>query len=71
MLTSSLIGAVLDHQASLVKDLQRRIKHHLASLAKHLQSLVRDQAEVGVTVVVNTKGVSNSAGLSYRKEEEK
>jgi len=68
---SSLIDlGVLDHQASLVKDLVSRAKHHLASLVRDLQSPVRDQAEVGVTAVVNIKGVSNSTGLSYREEEE-
>ena len=58
MQTPSLIGVVPDNQASLGKDLVSRAKHHLVSLAKDLQSLVRDQEEVGVTAVVNTKGVS-------------
>jgi len=69
MQTSSLIGAVLDHQASLVKDLESQAKHHLVSLAKDPVSLVRDQAEVGVTVVVNTKGLRGKS-MSYREEEE-
>ena len=48
----------LDHQASPVKDPVSRAKHHLASLVRDLQSLVKEaQAEVGVTVVVNTKVV--------------
>ena len=55
MAVLSLNMAVLDHQASLVKDLESRVKHHLVSLAKDPQSLVRDQEEVGVTAVVNTK----------------
>ena len=50
---------VLDHQASLAKDPVSRAKHHLTSLAKDPVSLVRGvQEEVGVIVVVNTKGVS-------------
>ena len=55
---SSLIGVVPDNQASLAKDQVSRAKHHLASLVRDLQSLVRDHEEVGVTAVVNTKGVS-------------
>ena len=47
---SSLIDLmVLDQEASLVKDPVSLAKHHLASLAKDLQSLAREaHDEVGV-----------------------
>ena len=59
METSSLIDPMVpDHQASLAKDPVSRAKHHLVSLVRDPVSLVRDQVEVEVIVVVNTKGVS-------------
>ena len=74
MEASSLIDPMVpDHQASLAKDPVSRVKHHLASLVRDqslvrvLQSLVRDQAEVGVIVVVNTNSKCSS---SYREGEE-